>query len=109
MATQLIVASNTEELKYSYKDQQIPTLSTIINRNTGAIQYLYSGYLTFINDADAQKFKDSIFTQIKSADVAYALIYYLGNTHHYTNPLPDVVLEKIEFGDCHAVFNNILC
>jgi len=62
--------------------------------------------MTFTNDADALTFKNTIFPLIDSKDVVYALVYYLGNTHHYSNPLPDVILEKIEYGDQNAVIGS---
>ncbi len=97
----LVLESNREIAKYSFKDKQDPERKTLTEK--GTIQYEVQGYLTFTNERDAQAYYNKIIPMIKNDDVVYALIYLLENNHHKENPDPDVVIEKIEYGNYENV------
>jgi hypothetical protein len=65
--------------------------------------YEVNGFLTFIKNDDAVAYFTKITELIKAEDVLYAKIYLTWNNHHISNPSPDQIIQKIEYGDSSAV------
>ena len=60
-----------------------------------------TGGLTFIKSTDALTYYTKIITTIKGADVIYARIYLLDNSHHWSDDRvqPDIILGQTILGD----------
>lgn len=93
----------TEQTKYQYKSLVSPVqLKADISK-----PIVMSGSLTFLDSTDALTYYTKIITTIKGADVIYAKIDFLDNSHHWTNDKvqPDAILGQTIFGDVNAVSN----
>jgi len=58
--------------------------------------YVVTGMITFTDENDAAKTFLNLLDSISgdTSIIEYSKILILQNTHHYKNPLPDVILDE---------------
>lgn len=66
---------------------------------TGEKYFLVSGFYTFQNSNDAILFKEKLMLSLNENNIVYGEILSLENSHHWQNPSPDIVLDRIILGN----------
>ena len=85
---------------FTFKDIEITPREVIVT--TSGDLRLIQGSLTFENDGDASQVYAELISLVDAPQVKnkieYVEILLLSNTHHFPNPLPDVVFRTYEGG-----------
>lgn len=93
----LIIDENT----LSFKEIPLPTKELMVGNTNELV--IIQGHFTFNNDSDASRMYSQLVTLSDSItvrnNVEFIEIYLLSNTHHYPNPLPDVIIAHTTIGD----------